>query len=355
MRLEITDDDLLHPQKHRLIRAAAFFLLQSIGDIPEETVVPEGTTPIVPSVASVAMATDASNAGASAAGTTTTNPVPPPPTGSEPASSLPPPPPRPIIGKGHDPNVGGGGESGPHVDNGGDDDDDEGDAGNVPPPPNVATAGASAAPSSVVTAAGAPGVVSAEVDSAGMPYDARIHQKAKGKKKNGEWKLIKGIDEAIVQAVTAELAARKATGYNPAQDNAQQVNAASGASAGSLPSPPSVGNSVPLPPSANAAAASGVPAPNAVGSSVPVPPAPAPGSVGASDTTPYRKLIDKITDLTKANKITAAKVMELCQSHGAPSLMALKGMQDNKSVSDPALTVCQAVDRDIDAAALGLL
>jgi hypothetical protein len=77
--------------------------------------------------------------------------------------------------------------------------------------------------------------------------------------------------------------------------------------------------------------------------------------VGTSDATPYRKLIDKITELTKGAKITPAKVMEICQSHGAPSLMSLNGMQEAKSVRDPGLTVIQAVDRDIDAAALGLL
>jgi hypothetical protein len=155
-----------------------------------------------------------------------------------------------------------------------------------------------------------------------MQYDARIHQKAKGKKKNGEWKLIKGVDDALVLSVTAELAARK------------------GASA--PVSLPAAGNSVPVPPVPNGTAANNVPAQNGVGSSVPVPPAPAVGSVGAS---PYRALIDKITELTKANKITPAKVMEICQSHGSPSLMALKGFE----------ALVPLVDKDIDAAALGLL
>lgn len=44
-----------------------------------------------------------------------------------------------------------------------------------------------------------------ELDSAGMPWDARIHQKLKSKKKDGTWKLQKGIADNIVAAVTQEI------------------------------------------------------------------------------------------------------------------------------------------------------
>ena len=204
-------------------------------------------------------------------------------------------------------------------------------------------------------AAGAGIVVSAEVDVSGMPWDERIHQKGKSKKKDNTWKLKKGVDLALVQSVTAELAARKASGgYNPVRDNAAQLNANSGVpTAGSLPvagqhsgqPATTVVNSVPVPPVPNVAPVGGVPAPNGVGSPVPVPPAPPVGSVGASDATPYRKLIDKITELTKANKLTPAKVSEICQSHGSPTLMSLKNFE----------ALIPLVDKDIDAAALGLL
>jgi hypothetical protein len=329
MRLEINDDDFRALPK-QTFRAAAYFLLHVIGDLDDETgVVPTGTS-VTRTSSETATAGDLSLTKTTTVKTESPPPPPPPPS----TSNTPPPP--------------------PPASNGGDDNDD-GDAGTsnvvqgnfpqagsaVPPPPpgaNTAAGTPTSPPTGAQTAAVVSGVASAppvatEFDSAGMQYDDRIHQKAKGKKKDGTWKLIKGVDTALVQSVTAELAARKAS---------------------SVSLPPS-GNSVPVPPVSGAVppAPNGVSAPTANGgSSVPVPPAPAVGGVGAS---PYRALIDKITELTKASKIAPAKVMEVCQSHGAPSLMALSGMQEAKSPRDPGLTVIQAVDRDIDAAALGLL
>jgi hypothetical protein len=225
----------------------------------------------------------------------------------------------------------------------GEDDDDNGEeGGNVlqgnfsltgsipppppPPPPALVTTAAAlpslTGPDLATGAAAVAGVVSAEYDSAGMQYDARIHQKGKGKKKDGTWKLIKGIDQAVVQAVTAELAAKRTTTQ--------------------VPLPPN-GNTVPVPPLPPVPAPPGVPAPPAAtGAPVPVPPVPAVGAVGAS---PYRAFLDKVTELTRANKITAAKVSEICQRHGAPSLSALTSMQH--LISD--------IDASIDATVLGLM
>lgn len=338
--IDITDDDIVGAngsieKRHQAIRAAAYFLLHTIGDLQDEA------TPTAPSVAPAAMAPAVNTAVASAAVNTST--IPPAPTVSAPAYNVPLPPEaltRIALGLGspefHIPPP-----PPPNVPPPPSNDEDEGPtsfptAGTVPPPPLVTTA-AILAPSgnAAMNAGAATDVVSgAEYDSAGMPWDARIHQKAKGKKKDNTWKLIKGIDTAIVQAVTAELAARK------------------GASAPvSLPPTSTGSNSMPVPPVAN------VPAPPGVSSSpasapVPVPPPPAVGVAGAS---PYRALIDKITALTKAGKLAPAKVAEICQSHGAPSLMALNGMQAQMSARDPGLTVIQAVDKDVDAAALGLL
>jgi len=45
----------------------------------------------------------------------------------------------------------------------------------------------------------------AELDSAGRRWDARIHSTARTKVKNtGEWKLLRGVDKALVAAVFAE-------------------------------------------------------------------------------------------------------------------------------------------------------
>jgi hypothetical protein len=149
-----------------------------------------------------------------------------------------------------------------------------------------------------------------DFDKSGMPWDARIHQKSKNKKKDGNWKLIKGIDPAIVQAVTTEIAATKAAA--PASGTVLLPATQTQQSAGSV--------SVPPPPPI--AAPANVPAPP-VASAVPVPPVAAAGSVGGIN---FRELIDKITAATKAGTITPQKVNEACLAAGAPSLMQLNSM-----------------------------
>jgi hypothetical protein len=171
-----------------------------------------------------------------------------------------------------------------------------------------------------------------------MPWDARIHQKGKNKKKDLTWKLIKGIEEkspGLVQAVTAELAAARKAGAAPSV-------------ATPVPLPPDNGSATPLvvhpmpvPPVANGAAAPAVPSPP-VAAPVPVPPPPTAGAVGTS---PYRALIDKITEYIRQQKLVPSKVSELCQLNGAPSLMALNNM--------PHLIA--AVEQSVEAAALGVL
>jgi len=54
----------------------------------------------------------------------------------------------------------------------------------VPPPPPPATTG--------------------EVDSEGMPWDGRIHTSAHTKVANGTWKLARGVDKELVEAIKAE-------------------------------------------------------------------------------------------------------------------------------------------------------
>jgi hypothetical protein len=69
-------------------------------------------------------------------------------------------------------------------------------AGTVPVPP---------APAPLVPLV--PGTTAADIerDTAGVPYDARIHNKSRTKKQDGTWKLAKGIDPAVVAAVLAEI------------------------------------------------------------------------------------------------------------------------------------------------------
>jgi hypothetical protein len=211
----------------------------------------------------------------------------------------------------------------------------------VPPPPSSATtADATSSTNSVAPiAAAAQNVASApaEYDAAGMPWDARIHQKAKGKKKDLTWKLIKGIDEATVIAVTSELAARKiATPASPSVAPAAFVPPPP--VVGAVPPPPATvapqvllsesnnagqQNSVPLPPVPSAAPVETVPAPAAPAASVvPVPPVAPAGPVGVT----YRSIIDKMTAGTKAQTLTAAKVLQLVQDCGCPNLQQLNQM-----------------------------
>lgn len=51
-------------------------------------------------------------------------------------------------------------------------------------------------------------VVVEDYDSSGVPFDTRIHQKLKTRKKDGTWKLQKGIAETLVSNVMQELAPR---------------------------------------------------------------------------------------------------------------------------------------------------
>lgn len=299
-------------------RAAAAYLLHLVGDLTMTEEIPNPKDTNAPA---------ASNAVASGVANTSTK-IPPPIMAPAPASNIPPPPPVPV------------GTITP------DGDDDEAPPSNVlnfpspqlPPPPPSSSIVGSAAPSlpappiqtAALSAAAVITAVSAEVDSAGMSYDARIHQKSKNKKKDGTWKLIKGIDTNIVIAVTAELAARKAVAAGTPPPAPVTV---------SLPPGPS--NTVPVPPVTVNAPVAGVPAPP-VPAPVPVPPIPAVGGVGGGLT--FRSLIEKITEATKQQKITPARVAEICQMHGAPSLMQLNAM--------PHLLA--DVNSSIDAAVLGL-
>lgn len=45
----------------------------------------------------------------------------------------------------------------------------------------------------------------AEVDARGIPFDPRIHARTKVKKANGEWRMKRNVDKALVGQVEAEL------------------------------------------------------------------------------------------------------------------------------------------------------
>jgi hypothetical protein len=55
-----------------------------------------------------------------------------------------------------------------------------------------------------------------EVDSAGVAWDARIHASSKATVGDGTWRMKRGVDKAIVDVVTAELASQNAPVPMPA-------------------------------------------------------------------------------------------------------------------------------------------
>lgn len=59
----------------------------------------------------------------------------------------------------------------------------------------------------VVGASVAPATPSAELDSAGIPWDGRIHASSKAKVADNTWRLKRGVDKDLVASVTAELKA----------------------------------------------------------------------------------------------------------------------------------------------------
>lgn len=79
----------------------------------------------------------------------------------------------------------------------------------VPPPVPTALAATPPAPPAAAPSAAALGV---EVDSAGLPWDARIHAETKTKIKDGTWRQKRGTDPALLAAVEAELRGAVATG-----------------------------------------------------------------------------------------------------------------------------------------------
>lgn len=219
-------------------------------------------------------------------------------------------------------------------------------ASSAPTAANASPAASAPAPTAT-TGNAESGSSAPEFDSAGLPWDGRIHQARKGVKKDGTWKIIKGCDPTLVESVTKELVARRASPtIAPAQTDAFPPAAATG----SAPPPPPPAPPVPLPPASTGATAMPLPPQDAaqhlpVGAGtaqvpVPVPPAPPVGAVSVS--TGYRELIAKISAGTKAGKLDPTKISQIVQGHGCPSLQALREMPH----------LIPLVETDVDVAVL---
>lgn len=156
--------------------------------------------------------------------------------------------------------------------------------GSLPPAPPVPTAApaAPAAPASY-----------AELDSAGLPWDSRIHASTRTKIADGTWKLARGLDKAVVAQVLDELRAVMAGA--PAASPAAPV----------VPPP-----APPAPPAAPPAPVAPPPAPPAA---PPAPPAPA----GGLD---YPQFVTKLTAAIASGQITQALIKDAIGTYGVSSL-----------------------------------
>ena len=202
----------------------------------------------------------------------------------------------------------------------GDDTDDEPVTGNAAPPVSPAATPVSPAASPQPTAAPA-GV---ETDKNGLPWDERIHSGPKDKRpKNadGSWRKRRGVDDALVEQVEAELRQVMGATGNPAP-------AAPTAAASPEPAPapaPTAAPVVPPPTPADAGTASGPVAATTADSAPPAPPvatpAPAPAPTPPASPAPsgeltFPELMRKITALQSAGTLTVQATNEIAVSLG---------------------------------------
>ncbi len=230
--------------------------------------------------------------------------------------------------------------------------------GTQPVTPVAPTAPPAPPPSNVVELRPASPPVMLEFDSAGVPWDARIHQKNKSKKKDNTWKLQKGIDANLVTAVMQTLHAYRrppdasATAGAVAPVSLPQAQSQAGYPA-PPPPPPTQGYQAPEAPQAPPAPQAGYPAaplpaapqafqgqaqaPVSLHAVAPVPLPPA-VDVGVPNTAhtnvlppvgpmmDYRTLVTKIAGLRTAGRLTGEQINSLVMQAGAPSLQMLASM-----------------------------
>jgi hypothetical protein len=113
-----------------------------------------------------------------------------------------------------------------------------------------ATAPVPVAPTQIPSVPGVPADVVR--DSAGVPWDARIHAGTQTTKQDGTWKLKKGVDAGVVTTVLAEIGAVKAADAAPlvpaAPATAPQIPAVPGVPAAAIPpAVPSTASPTPAP------------------------------------------------------------------------------------------------------------
>lgn len=141
-----------------------------------------------------------------------------------------------------------------------------------------------------------------EVDSAGLPWDRRIHSSAKSKIKDGTWKKLRGVDDALVAQVEAELR----------QSMSPTAPAFTAPQAGQSGVPAAAETQAPVPPAAPQDTAA------AVAPAVSVPPA-------ATNAAPvsFADAMKKYAAAKAKNVISDAQAAEFCQGKGLNGIASL--------------------------------
>lgn len=172
----------------------------------------------------------------------------------------------------------------------------------IPPPPPPPVALGAAMGAQIPTAP-------LERDATGMPWDARIHQKTRGKKLNGEWKVQKNLDPVFVSAVVREISALRAP--TPVAE----------------PSPSEVfgkASTVILPPAGVAPLPARIPPPPAapappIGVAIPAPPVRDAAAIQLA----FRALMGKLVAAESSGRIDMAGINAIVHECGAPNIGAL--------------------------------
>ena len=176
-------------------------------------------------------------------------------------------------------------------------------AGAVPVPP--------APPSGVVSAtppAPAASPAAADRDVNGLPWDGRIHSSPRKQNADGSWRAKRGVDDALVASVTAELRQNAAAPVVPVT-----VTAVSG------PGPMAVGDVV-----------TGVP--------VPPPPPPAPAAAPAlSGPQLFARYMERVTAAQTSGLVTTADVASIATGLGLVGTAGLLQRPDLVPQAEAAL------------------
>lgn len=174
-------------------------------------------------------------------------------------------------------------------------------------------------------AASPPNPGNVEVDKSGLPWDGRIHSGPADKKpKNGDgtWRKKRGVDDATVAAVEAELRAALGAPAAAAPAPAVPVPPVAEAPAAAVPPPPPAAAAAPVPASPIPAPAAAAPAPAPAAA----PPTPAPAVTASgpavATTAPsgpastFAELMRKITSLQAAGTLTVEGTAEISAALG---------------------------------------